>query len=100
MALFSKWSKKTNKKFNYKPRYYQSDKEGSPFEIKNRYDDFRTATWGAGGGIKQKFKNAVNDFKHNHDRQANRTVLIIVLILIFLFLLLIDFDLTIFSLQR
>lgn len=100
MALFSKPSKKTNKKFEYKPRFYQSDKPGSPYEMKNRYDDFRTASWGAGGGIKQKFKNAVNDFKNNNDQRATRVVIIIALILIFLFLLFIDFDLTIFSLQR
>jgi hypothetical protein len=95
MGLLFK-SSKSNKKFNYKPRYYQSDKGGSPFEAKNRYESFRKNTWSGSGNIKQKFKNAVDDLKNNPDRRATRTVLLIALILIFIFLLLIDFDLTIF----
>ena len=28
-----------NKKYNYQPRYYKGD--GSPFELKHKFDDFR-----------------------------------------------------------
>ena len=87
-----------NKKFEYTPRYYKG--EGNPFEMKHKFDDFRVAT-GNVKGIKNKFNNALNDYKHNPDRSgANRRVLIIIGILILLFLVFIDFDLSIFFQKR
>lgn len=84
-----------NKKFHYSPRYYKSDKEGSPYEIERKFDRYRKATADS-KGLKQKFTNAWDDYKNNPDRRANRVVLIIVVILVLLFLWLIDFDLSIF----
>jgi len=87
-----------NKKFDYTPRYYKG--EGNPFEMKHKFDDYRVAT-GSVKGLKTKFKNAVNDYKHNPDNYgANKRVLIIIGVLILVFLVIIDFDLSIFFQRR
>lgn len=88
-----------NKRFSYIPRYYKNDKEGSPYHIERKFEKYRKAT-GDTRGLKQKFSNAMDDFKGNPDRRANRTVLIIVIILLLLFLFIIDFDLSIFTFKR
>ena len=82
-----------NKKFSYTPRHYKG--EGNPYEIKHKFDDYRT-TVGGNNGLKSKLNNAINDYKHNTDKTANKRVLIIIVVLIFLFLLIIGFDLSIF----
>ena len=83
-----------NKKFEYTPRFYKG--EGNPYEIKHKFDDFRQ-TAGSNTGIKTKFNNAIDDYKHNPDTVgANRRVLIIIAVLLLVFLFFIDFDLSIF----
>ncbi|MBT8252427.1 MAG: riboflavin synthase subunit beta [Flavobacteriaceae bacterium] len=84
-----------NKRFDYTPRYYKKEGDGSPFEIKRKFDEYRT-TAGGQGGLKTRFNNAMDDLKGNPDRAVNRRVLFIVLILILIFLFIIDFDLSIF----
>ena len=84
-----------NKKFDYKPRYYEKDSDGSPFEIKHKFDDYRK-TIGATGGIKTRFNNAMADYKDNPNREANRRILYIIAALVLIFLFIIDFDLSIF----
>lgn len=84
---------KKNKKYNYKPRFYKRD--GSPYEVKHMFDDYRT-TVGPAKGLKGKFNAAIDDYKNNPDDNVNRRVLLIVAILVFLFLLIIGFDLSIF----
>ncbi len=84
--------KRTNKKFDYQPRYYKG--EGSPYKIEHKLDKFRTTT-GKNKGLKSKFSNAINEFK-NSDKGTNKTIIYIALILVFLFLYIIDFDLSIF----
>ncbi|AEH01714.1 MULTISPECIES: hypothetical protein [unclassified Lacinutrix] len=84
---------KKNKRYSYTPRYYKG--EGSPFEMKHKFDDYRT-TVGSNGGIKQRFTSAWDEFRNSPDKAVNRRVLIIILILFFLFLFFIDFDLSIF----
>jgi len=86
---------KKNKRYSYKPRFYKHDGEGSPFEIKHKFDDYRT-TLGGNKNIKQKFTSAWDEFRNSPDKAVNRRILIIVSVLVFLFLLIIDFDLTIF----
>jgi len=86
-------SKRKNKKFSYTPRFYKG--EGSPFEIKHKFDEHRT-TVGENKNIKDKFNNAIDELKSNPDRSANRRIIIIVAVLIFLFLAFIGFDLSIF----
>ena len=43
-----------NKKFSYTPRYYKGGEEGSPFQIKHKFDDYRK-TVGSNSGLKNKF---------------------------------------------
>ena len=82
---------RTNKKFNYTPRYFEG--EGNPYELKHKFDDFRTTIGKT--SLKGKFENAWDDYK-TADKSVNRRVLIIVGILVFIFLLIIGFDLSIF----
>ncbi|MDX6746143.1 riboflavin synthase subunit beta [Polaribacter sp. PL03] len=84
--------KRTNKKFDYQPRYYKG--EGNPFKIEHKLDQFRT-TAGKNKGIKGKFGDAIDDLK-NPDIKTNKTLLIIIGALVFIFLYIIDFDLSIF----
>jgi len=70
--------------------------EGSPYEIKHKFDGFRT-TIGANKGIKETLHTALEEFKNRSDQGAsNKLIMIIVLILFVIFLLIIDFDLSIF----
>jgi len=84
-----------NKKFSYTPRYFDNKGEGSPYEIKHKFDDYRKTVVN-NSGLKTKFVNAVDDYKNNPDKQANRRILIIVGVLVLIFLFIIDFDLSIF----
>ena len=84
--------KRTNKKFDYQPRYYKG--EGNPFKIEHKLDQFRKTT-GKSKGIKGKFSDAFDELK-NPDKTVNKTTIYIALVLIFVFLYIIDFDLSIF----
>lgn len=84
-----------NKKFSYTPRHFDDKGEGNPFEIKHKFDEYRT-TVGSNNGLKTKINKALEDLKGNPDRQVNKRVLIIIAILILIFLFIIDFDLSIF----
>ncbi len=89
-------AKRTNKKFDYKPRYYKSDAEGSPYKMGGKFDEFRT-TLNPARGLKGKFSTAWDELQASRKNGYNRTILLIIAILIFLFLWIIDFDLSIFS---
>lgn len=82
---------RTNKKFNYTPRYFDGD--GNPYEIKHKFDDFRKTVNKT--SLKGKFENALEDYK-NADPSVNKRVFIIVGILVLIFLFIIEFDLSIF----
>jgi hypothetical protein len=84
--------KRTHKKFDYKPRYYKG--EGNPFEIKHKFDEFRTTT--GNKSLKEKFSVAVAELKSAESKGTNKTILITIVILVFIFLYIIDFDLSIF----
>ncbi len=84
--------KRTNKKFDYQPRYYKGD--GNPYKIEHKLDKFRSTT-GNNKGIKSKFSNAIDEFK-NGEGGVNKTIIYIILILLLIFLYIIDFDLSIF----
>ncbi len=85
--------KRKPKKFEYQPRYYKG--EGNPFEIKHKFDEFRTTT-GKNKNLKAKFIDAVEELKSSENKGSNKTILIITAILILIFLYLINFDLSIF----
>lgn len=86
--------KRKNKTFDYKPRYYQGER--NPFKISHKFDDSRS-TVDEAKGLKAKFVHAIQDFKQNRDSRANRLVLIFATILALIFLYVIDFDLSIFK---
>ncbi|WAC03295.1 riboflavin synthase subunit beta [Lacinutrix neustonica] len=86
---------KKNKRYNYTPRYYKGSGDGSPFEMKHKFDDYRS-TVGSSGGIKSKFSSALHELRNAPDKSANRRIIIIISVLILLFLFIIDFDLSIF----
>ncbi|NVK51618.1 MAG: riboflavin synthase subunit beta [Flavobacteriaceae bacterium] len=90
---FLKPLKRTYKKFDYKPRYYQG--EGNPYEIKHRFDHFRTTT-GENKNLKTKFLTAWEELKESRGKGVNKTIVIIALLLTLIFLFIIDFDLSIF----
>ena len=85
--------KRTHKKFDYKPRYYKG--EGNPFEIKHKFDHFRTTT--GNKNLKDKFTNAFEELRSSESRGTNKIILITIAILVFIFLYIIDFDLSIFQ---
>jgi len=87
--------KRKNKKFGYEPRHYNNDGNGSPFQMEQRFDKYRT-TVGDGKGLKEKFFTAWGEFKTSSDKKSNKRVLLIISILILIFLYIIDFDLSIF----
>ena len=84
-----------NKKFSYTPRYYDDKGKGNPFELKHKFDEFRT-TVGGSKDLKTRLNTALDDYKNNENNDANRRVLIIVAVFILIFLFIIDFDLSIF----
>jgi len=85
--------KRTNKKFEYKPRFYQG--EGNPYELKHKFDEFRTTT-GKNKNLKNKFITAWDELKESKGKGVNKTLVGIILILVLIFLFIIDFDLSIF----
>jgi len=85
--------KETNKRYNYKPRFYKG--EGSPFEMKGKFDADRS-TLEAVGGIKKRFNRVIDESNKAPDKAVNKRVYIIVAILVLIFLFIIDFDLTLF----
>jgi len=87
-----------NKKFGYKPRYYENKSEGSPFGMEHKFDKYRT-TVGKTPGLKGKFTSAFEELKSSRKRGANRTIIFIILLCVLLFLYIIDFDLSIFSIN-
>lgn len=87
--------KRKNKKFNYKPRHFEHDGDGSPFAIEHKFDKFRS-TVGDSQGLKGKFKTAWGEFRATSDKNTRVRTLIIIAVLLFVFLLIIDFDLSIF----
>ena len=61
MGFLSKFTKlKRNREFDYKPRYYKNDKEGNPYKIEYKFDQFRS-TVGSNRGLKNKFNNVLAD---------------------------------------
>ncbi|MFK7813422.1 MAG: riboflavin synthase subunit beta [Maribacter sp.] len=96
MGFLSKFTKLNRAKgFDYQPRYYKSDKEGNPFKMEYKFDQFRT-TAGSNRGLKNKFNNILEDSRRQGDRNMRIRLFVIISILIFIFLYIIDFDLSIF----
>lgn len=87
--------KRGYREYDYQPRYYKSDKEGNPYKMENKFDQFRS-TVGSNRGLKNKVNNVLADSKREGDRNMRLRLLIITAILVLIFLFIIDFDLSIF----
>jgi hypothetical protein len=87
--------KRKNKKFNYKPRYFEHDGEGSPFSIEHKFDKYRS-TVGENQSLKGKFKTAWGELRETSDKNTRLRLLVLIGVLLFVFLLIIGFDLSIF----
>lgn len=92
MALIKK---RSNKKFDYQPRFYENDGEGSPFAMKHKFEEHRN-TINTPSGLKGKFNAAFNELKSSSDSSVKKRLLIIIAVLVLIFLYIIDFDLSIF----
>lgn len=86
---------KRNRDYDYQPRYYKSDKEGNPFKIEYKFDQYRS-TVGSNRGLKRKLNNVLADSKRQGDRNMRIRLFVIISILVVVFLYIIDFDLSIF----
>lgn len=97
--------KRTNKKFDYTPRYYSGK---NPYKIKHRFEEFRSTNKKT-KGIKNKINKALNELKNDGSVEyedevfttdnafnSKRIVLYIAFVLFLIFLFIIDFDLSIF----
>ncbi|EAR14093.1 riboflavin synthase subunit beta [Robiginitalea biformata HTCC2501] len=93
MGRFSKLRK--NKKYSYRPRYYDDKGEGNPFKIQHKLDKYRTTAQGP-GGLKTRWNNAISDIKQQGDRNLRLRFWIILAVLLLIVLYIFDFDLSIF----
>ncbi|SDX84463.1 hypothetical protein SAMN05444411_11079 [Lutibacter oricola] len=87
-------SKRKNKKFEYKPRYFKGD--GNPYEVRHKFDEFRS-TVGEKQNLKGKVNSALDEMKASENYGFNKVIIIVAAILVFIFLYIIDFDLSIFK---
>lgn len=84
-----------NRKFDYKPRFYDDKGKGNPFKIESKFDKYRT-TVNTPRGIKGKLNSAIDDIKTEGDRNLKIRMTVIITVLILIFLYIIDFDISIF----
>jgi len=85
---------KTNKRFNYTPRYYQGKENADPSQFNTKLDMYYE-TYNK-NDFSNQWRQERLDKRNRGNFELNKTVLIIVAVLVFLFLWLIDFDLSIF----
>ena len=93
MGRFSRLRK--NKKYEYKPRYFDDKGKGTPFKVEHKFDKYRS-TVDAPGGIKRRFQSAMSDLKQQGDRNLKIRFWIILIVLLLIVLYILDFDLSIF----
>lgn len=87
--------KKTNRRYNYTPRYYKGKNDGNIYEFENRITKYRDTTNAIDFG--SQWAKARKSSRSRSNREINKRVVFIILILIFIFLYIIDFDLSIFT---
>jgi len=79
-----------NKRYSYSGRFSEqhssSGKSSVTRKIKPKFEDFRT-TVGHNNSFRQKFRNAVDDFKKGSEKSVRVRLLIILTILVFMLLL-------------
>lgn len=84
-----------NRKYDYKPRFYDDKGKGNPYKMESKFDKYRS-TIDTPRSIKGKLNSAIDDVKTKGDRNIKIRMAIIIMILVLIFLYIIDFDLSIF----
>lgn len=81
---------KKNKRYSYSGRFSEqlssNTKSTVSKKIKPKFEEFRT-TIGYNNSFRQKFRNAINDFKKGSEKSVRVRLLIILTILAFILLL-------------
>lgn len=96
MGMLSKITRREkNRKYDYKPRFYDDKGKGNPYKIEPKFDKYRS-TVDTPRGIKRKLNSAIDDLKTEGDRNLRIRMIVILAVLILIFLYIIDFDLSIF----
>ncbi|MGB5498264.1 MAG: riboflavin synthase subunit beta [Maribacter sp.] len=96
MGMLSKITRRgKNRKYDYKPRFYDDKGKGNPYKIEPKFDKYRS-TIDTPRGIKRKLNSAIDDLKTKGDRNIKIRMIVILAVLILIFLYIIDFDLSIF----
>ncbi len=90
--------KKTNRRYNYTPRYYKGKDIGNVYELGNRIEKYRDATNATDFG--SHWAEARKSSRTRGNREINRRVIYIAIFLILIFLYIIDFDLSIFTARQ
>ncbi len=90
--------KKSNRRYNYTPRYYEGKSAGNIYDFENRITKYRETTNANDFG--SHWSEARKESRNRGNREINKRVIYIALLLIFIFLYFIDFDLSIFTTRR
>ncbi|WP_188112047.1 hypothetical protein [Aquimarina sp. RZ0] len=89
--------RKTNRRYNYTPRYYKGKSEGNIYDFENRITKYREATNAIDFGSQWSEDRKAS--RNRGNREINKRVIYIACVLIFIFLYFIDFDVSIFTAQ-
>ncbi|MBL4887480.1 MAG: hypothetical protein JKZ03_03315 [Flavobacteriaceae bacterium] len=85
---------KSNKRFNYTPRYYKGKDDSNPYEFGSRFEKHKD-TYNK-NDYRAHWEDARNASRHRGNRSFNRIFIYVVIILVFISLWILDFDLSIF----
>ncbi|WP_298547555.1 hypothetical protein [uncultured Aquimarina sp.] len=90
--------RKTNRRYNYTPRYYEGKSKGNIYDFENRITKYRETRNAIDFGSQWSEDRKAS--RNRGNREINRRVIYVAFILIFIFLYLIDFDLSIFTARQ
>jgi len=88
------FKQRSNRRYNYTPRYYKGKELDNPYEMGSRFDRYRETT--NAGDISSKWLEERKNSRTRNNRGLSKRMLIILLILILIVLYILDFDLSIF----
>jgi len=87
--------RKTNRRYNYTPRYYKGKSAGNIYDFENRISKYRDTKNSIDFGAQ--WSEDRKSSRNRGNREINKRVIYITAVLIFIFLYAIDFDLSIFT---
>ncbi|AXT53493.1 hypothetical protein D1818_22680 [Aquimarina sp. BL5] len=90
--------RKTNRRYNYTPRYYEGKSKGNIYDFENRITKYRETRNAIDFGSQWSEDRKAS--RNRGNREINRRVIYVAFVLIFIFLYLIDFDLSIFTARQ